>query len=76
MVAPRAASSRATTAPTLPNPWTATLRPSSFSFLIRRISSSTNTTPRPVAMSRPSVPPSTIGLPVTISGTGWPTCWE
>ena len=31
--------------------------PSSFSFLPRRISSSTNTTPRPVAMSRPSVHP-------------------
>jgi hypothetical protein len=32
--------------------------------------------PRLVACGRPWVPPSTIGFPVMISGTGWPTCGE
>ena len=32
--------------------------------------------PSPVAARRPAVPPSTIGLPVTTPGEGWPTCWE
>ena len=34
------------------------------------------TTPAPVASRRKTEPPIEIGLPVTISGTAWPTCIE
>ena len=37
---------------------------------------STITTPAPVASGRKTEPPIEIGLPVTISGTAWPTCIE
>ncbi len=33
-------------------------------------------TPRPVASRRPSEPPSSTGLPVTMLGTVWPMCTE
>ena len=36
----------------------------------------TITTPAPVASWRKTEPPIEIGLPVTISGTAWPTCIE
>src|SRR5947199_212184 len=35
----------------------------------------TSATPRPVASSRPSLPPIARGLPVTTPGTAYPTCW-
>ncbi len=34
------------------------------------------TTPIPVASGRSTEPPTESGLPVTISGTAWPTCIE
>ena len=42
----------------------------------RRRARSTITTPAPVASCRKTEPPIEIGLPVTISGTAWPTCIE
>ena len=62
---------RAAHEPTLPKPCTTTrvsdgLRPSAGAASLKHI-----TTPRPVAASRPSEPPSEIGLPVTIAGV-WP----
>ena len=39
-------------------------------------SAAASTTPRPVADSRPSDPPNSIGLPVTTPGTMWPTLAE
>ena len=37
------------------------------------MSAAASTTPRPVADSRPSDPPSSIGFPVTTPGVAWPT---
>ena len=70
-LAPRSATIRAAHEPTLPKPWmttrvSASSRPSAGAASCRQM-----TTPRPVAASRPSEPPSEIGLPVTIAGV-WP----
>ncbi len=59
--------------PTLPRPWTITFLPSSepsrFAALTssgcRKNSRSANWTPRPVASTRPAMPPALSGLPVT-----------
>ena len=75
-VAPCSASSAAAIPPTFPNPWTTQRCPPSFHPSRSHARAITITTPAPVASCRKSDPPSEIGLPVTISGTTWPTCIE
>ncbi len=64
-LAPASANSLAAVPPTLPKPCTATRAPSSTSPVRRAASTPTVNTPRPVASTRPSEPPSSTGLPVT-----------
>ncbi len=54
--------------PTLPNPWITTRAPAMSHSPARACSPMTKATPSPVASTRPSVPPSATGLPVTIAG--------
>ena len=75
-VAPRTASSRAATPPTFPKPWTTQRWSARFQSKRWQARSTTITTPAPVASRRKTEPPIAIGLPVTISGTAWPTCIE
>ena len=72
-VAPLSCSSDAATPPTLPKPCTtqrcwSSSRPSRW-----HARSAVITTPAPVASRRKIEPPTEIGLPVTTSGTAWPT---
>ena len=67
--APRSASVIAAQEPTLPNPWTTAVAPFIVICNVSSARSARNTTPRPVASRRPSVPPDATGLPVTISVT-------
>ena len=68
-VAPASAvSNRARCPPTFPNPWITTRLPLSGIPKSRPYSIMTYMTPRPVASSRPSEPPSDTGLPVTTAG--------
>ena len=68
---PRRASAAAAWLPTLPKPWTATRAPARGSSTWRATARVTIATPSPVASTRPAVPPSATGLPVTIAGV-WP----
>ncbi len=72
--APMRRSSLADTAPTLPNPWTATRAPSRPNPTWRAASRATMLTPRPVASRRPADPPSSSGLPVTTAVVVAPAC--
>ena len=62
------------TAPTLPNPCTATFAPASGIPRCRVASRVTKVTPRPVASTRPKDPPIASGLPVTTEGVEYPRC--
>ena len=62
--------------PTLPNPWTTQRCSASGQPRRSQARSVTMTTPAPVASCRKTEPPMATGLPVTISGTAWPTCIE
>ena len=66
---PRSWRKRHAQEPTLPKPWTAKVLPrTSPAPASARYSSSANTTPRPVASSRPFEPKRSTGLPVTTAG--------
>ena len=74
--APSSARSPARLRPTVPNPWIATRvsgkrRPSFWSAVRMQLR-----TPRAVAPSRPTDPPTASGLPVTTPSTEWPTFIE
>ncbi len=71
-VAPAAAANCANREPTFPKPWIATLSPAIARPRRVRVSSSAKKTPRPVASSRPSEPPTASGLPVTTLSTECP----
>ena len=75
-IAPLAANILAATEPTLPKPCTATRAPSMLMLRRRIASRPTTNTPRPVAATRPSEPPSGIGLPVTTPVAVAPTFIE
>ena len=75
-VAPRSTSSWAAMPPTLPKPWTTQRCSARFQPSRSQARAVTITTPAPVASWRKTEPPIEIGLPVTISGTAWPTCIE
>ena len=62
---------RAAQEPTLPKPWTTNVHSAGSMPSAGAASWNANTTPRPVAASRPYEPWSAIGLPVTIAGV-WP----
>ena len=62
--------------PTLPKPWTATVHWSGRRFRCCSASRITIMAPRPVAVRRPSLPPMSIGLPVTTPGAENPTFME
>ncbi len=64
------------TEPTLPNPCTTAVACSGLILSSPSASAMQNTTPRPVASLRPTHPPSSTGLPVTISGHAYPTFME
>ena len=68
---PRRARAAAAWLPTLPKPWIATRAPRSGIPIAPAASRATTATPSPVASTRPTVPPSSTGLPVTIAGV-WP----
>ncbi len=72
--APLRRSSWAATAPTLPNPCTATRAPASSNPMWRAASRATIVTPRPVASRRPADPPSASGFPVTAAVAVAPAC--
>ena len=62
--------------PTLPKPWTTQRCSARFQPSRSQARAITITTPAPVASWRKTEPPIEIGLPVTISGTAYPTCIE
>ena len=69
MVAPWSARMSARLEPTLPKPWTATLRPSIDRSCFRNASRTQNAAPRAVASTRPTEPPTSSGFPVTTPST-------
>ncbi len=71
-MAPASETNLAKSEPTLPNPCIATFSPSISRPWRRRVSRRQKKTPRPVASSRPSEPPTASGLPVTTLSTEWP----
>ncbi len=66
---PASCSAVAAPAPTLPNPWIATVTSLGCSPRCFKAMNSMNMTPSEVAPLRPWEPPIASGLPVTISGT-------
>ncbi len=70
---PRFTNSWQVTDPTLPKPCTTAVAVSGRIFSSSRAAMAVITTPRPVASRRPTIPPISTGLPVTISGQAYPT---
>ncbi len=62
--------------PTRPKPWIATRARSSGSFAAPAAAITQRSAPRAVALLRPRVPPTAIGLPITEPGMVWPRCIE
>jgi hypothetical protein len=62
--------------PTRPKPWIATRAPSRASPDAAAADAMQRSAPRAVALRRPRVPPTAIGLPITDPATVWPRCIE
>jgi len=62
--------------PTFPKPWTAIVACLMGMRFTLRASATTIITPRPVASTRPTVPPISRGFPVTTAGWVKPVCME
>ena len=65
---PASCRKRAACDPTLPKPWTAALTSSSWTPASPSAAAAACTTPRDVAVARPSEPPTATGLPVVTPG--------
>src|ERR1022692_4449698 len=62
--------------PTLPNPWIATKKPPTGTFMTARDFPTRKATPTPVPSLPPPDPPRETGFPVTTAGETWPIFFE